>query len=95
MLGAMGTGEPLELQIFVEAGCETCQRALQIAGEFDDEYPRLAVRVVDVAKTQVDRDDVFAVPTFVLNDRVLSLGNPRRSHLRNEIEALLERRGLR
>ncbi len=37
---------------------------------------------MDLSRPEVDRPDyVFAVPTFVLNDRLWSLGNSRRSRL--------------
>ena len=94
MLESMNMNDPVELQVFVEPGCENCQRAVEMANEIDGDYPRLAVRVVDIAQTPVERDDVFAVPTFVLGDRVLSLGIPQRSLLRDEVEALLRQRGL-
>lgn len=85
----------VELQIFVEAGCHMCEHALCLAQEVDNEYPQLAVRVVDVGDEPSGRhEDVFAVPTFVLDGRILSLGNPQPGHLRQEIESLLRGRGL-
>jgi glutaredoxin len=94
MLEAMGREHAVELQVFVGAGCPMCQRALRLAREVDNDYPQLAVQVVDIGESAARRDDVFAVPTFVLDGRVLSLGNPQRSHLRQEIESLLLGRGL-
>ena len=91
MLEAMIEDRAVELQVFVEAGCEPCQHALRLAEEVDGEYPELAVRVIDVSEPSGQRDDVFAVPTFVLNGRVFSLGNPKRSLLRRAIESLLRR----
>ena len=88
MLGAMNGERNAELDVFVSPGCDNCARAVRLAGEVDDAYPDLAVRVVDVATAQ-QPEDVFAVPTFVLNGRVLSLGNPHRADLRRQIEALL------
>ena len=80
-----------ELEIFVEANCSLCQRALSLAEDVDGRYPDLAVRVIDVREPAGQRDDVFAVPTFVLDGRVVSLGNPKQSFLRSEIESLLHR----
>ena len=45
-------------------------------------------------ETELERDDVFAVPTFVLEGRVLSLGNPQASELHEEVASLLSERGL-
>ncbi len=93
MLVAMTHATRAELQVFVEPTCETCRRAIELAEGVDEAYPQLAVRIVDIREPAVKRDDVFAVPTFVLNDRVLSLGNPQESMLREEIEVLLTSRG--
>jgi hypothetical protein len=83
-----------ELQVYVEGGCHTCDRAARLVKDVESEYPQLAVRVTDMGESDAGRSDVFAVPTFVLDDRVFSLGNPQPSHLRREIESLLARHGL-
>ncbi len=72
-----------------------CERARKIANRVDTEFPNLAVEIVDVDAADPGREDVFAVPTFVLEDRVLSLGNPQESHLEEQISTLLHARGLR
>ncbi len=87
----MSADQQAELEVFVEADCSFCQRALRLAEDVDDRYPELAVRVIDVSEPAGQRDDVFAVPTFILDGRVVSLGNPKQSFLRSEIESLLQR----
>lgn len=91
MLEAMSEDHTVELQVYIEAGCTQCERAVQLAQEVDNDYSQLAVRLIDIAEAVPRPDDVFAVPTFMLNGRIFSLGNPRRSHLREEIEALLHK----
>lgn len=78
-----------ELQVYVKAGCAQCDRATELALEVEADYAQLAVRVIDMAEAPTRPDDVFAVPTFILNGKVISLGNPERSDLRREIEVLL------
>lgn len=92
MLKIMNEDLRLELHVYIEKGCEQCERAVQLAQEIDNGYSRLAVSVIDVGESAVRPDDVFAVPTFMLNGRVFSLGNPQETHLRQEIEALLRER---
>ena len=92
MLEAMNGERTTLLQVFVEPTCETCRRAIQLAEGVDAAYPQLDVDIVDIRNRSRERDDVFAVPTFVLDDRVLSLGNPQESTLRREIELLLRAR---
>jgi predicted thioredoxin/glutaredoxin len=82
------------LRIFVEPGCEGCHRALSLAGAIRDRFPALEVEVVDLSAPEAHRPEyVFAVPTFVLNGRVLSLGNPRPSRLVAAVEAALREGG--
>ena len=91
MLKAMSENHTVELQVYIEAGCAQCERAVQLAQEVDDDYSQLAVRLIDIGDAAPRPDEVFAVPTFMLNGRVFSLGNPRQSQLREEIEALLRK----
>ena len=90
----MGANNVVKLQVFVKTGCDICSRASRLAQQADEEFPNLVVDIIDMNEAQLDRDDVFAVPTFVLEGRVLSLGNPPESELHNEVAALLRERGL-
>ncbi len=90
----MGSSEQVTLQVYVKHGCETCDRARKIARLVDAEFPKVSVEIVDMSTGEAQRDDVFAVPTYVLDDHVLSLGNPQEGELRDEITALLRVRGL-
>lgn len=81
------------LKIFVEPRCESCGRARTIASEIGERFPALRVEVVDLSRPEVERPDyVFAVPTFVLNGRTFSLGNPRLNRLAAAVEAALDGR---
>ena len=90
MVRVMSADHQAELEVFVEADCSLCQRALRLAEDVDERYPELSVRVIDISEPAGQRDDVFAVPTFILDGRVVSLGNPKQSFLRSEIESLLQ-----
>ena len=80
---------PVELHVYVEAGCSTCRRAVDIARKVDGAYAGVAVRVIDTGRAEGIAADVFAVPTFVLDGKLLSLGNPREQDLQRAIEAAL------
>ncbi len=90
----MGARDQVTLQVYVKHGCEACDRARKIAQLVDAEFPKVSVEIVDMGTPEAQRDDVFAVPTFVLEDHVLSLGNPQEGELREEIAELLRVRGL-
>ncbi len=80
----------MRLDVYVGTGCPSCKRAVKIAQEAGEAYPDIAVTIIDVAESDESPSDVFAVPTFVLNGDVVSLGNPKRADLHRAIEGLLD-----
>ena len=65
------------LKVFVVEQCPTCDEARTIAMQIEQDYPEVMVDVVDIGDTGVVvPETIFATPTFMLNDRVVSLGNP-------------------
>ncbi|HEU0073778.1 MAG TPA: thioredoxin family protein [Dehalococcoidia bacterium] len=80
----------MALEIYIEAGCSSCGRALALAQEVAQLYPGLIVEVVDISETERSvPDSVFAVPTYVLDGKVVSLGNPSPTELTSMIESAL------
>ena len=64
------------LQVFVSQHCESCSRSVDIAEAVAARYPGLSVEVVDLDKPLSDRpQQVFAVPTFILDGQLLCVGN--------------------
>lgn len=83
----------MSLEIYVEAGCSSCGRAFELASQVSQRYPGFAVEVVDISDTEKTLPDaVFAVPTYVLDGAVVSLGNPSECELSRMIEAALAER---
>ncbi|MCQ3977933.1 MAG: hypothetical protein DPW09_31280 [Anaerolineae bacterium] len=65
------------LKIFVTEHCPGCVEALRIAAEVAQNYPHLGVEVIDLNTPEVIVPEaVFATPTYMLNERIVSLGNP-------------------
>jgi thiol-disulfide isomerase/thioredoxin len=65
------------LKIFVTEHCPGCVEALRIAAEVARDYPHLEVEVIDLnAPEVIVPEAVFATPTYMLNERIVSLGNP-------------------
>lgn len=65
------------LQVFVAAGCNVCDHARAVARRVTEEFHEVRVDVVDIDE-EPERvpSTVFAVPSYVLNGAVISLGNP-------------------
>lgn len=74
--------DKIVLEVYVDAGCLACRRAEALAGEVAAAHPEVTVRVVrGAADGGTHHELVAAVPTYVLNGQVVSLGNPLRSDL--------------
>jgi hypothetical protein len=83
----------LSLEIYVEPGCYSFRRSLELADHIQERYPEVAVKIIDFSRDQsaADRELVVATPTFVLNGRRFSLGNPPIASLEFTIQDLLRR----
>jgi hypothetical protein len=65
------------LEVYVSNACLNCAEALRLADEAAVRYPGVVVRVVDLDMDWIPPPDpIVAVPTYVLDGRVVSLGNP-------------------
>ena len=78
---------PVMLDIYVGPNCFGCDTAHSIAQEVQDlDLPDVHIHVIDLGDpTSVRPASVFAVPTYLLNGRVLSLGNPEVDWLRDQL----------
>jgi hypothetical protein len=66
------------LRVFVAQDCSGCVEARVIAARIGQDYPHLHVEIIDIADDQTAVPDaVFATPTYMLNNRIVSLGNPK------------------
>lgn len=79
------------LRIYIGDGCGTCLTACELAAEVERwNIPNLTVDIVDLEGSGVVRPDVvFAVPTYVLDDAVISLGNPSPDELRTHLRRII------
>jgi hypothetical protein len=90
--GRYGDGVVSVLRVYVDKSCPTCARARQLAAAAQRSHPDLKVELVNLSEpgTHVPAE-VFAVPTFVLDGQVISLGTPRPSALLDHLTAHLAR----
>lgn len=73
------------LEIVIAEECPGCAEARAIAREMQARFPALAVDLIELDGTRPVPSGVVATPTYLLNGRVISLGNPRRAWLVQEI----------
>lgn len=78
------------LDVYISAHCWQCPEAQRLARKAQLEFPAIAVRVIDLDQPGVMQPAfVFAVPTFVLNGQVISLGTPTPEDLDQKIRQTL------
>jgi thioredoxin family protein len=71
----------MRLEIYVADHCSNCAEALRLAG-LARRVPGVEVRVINLdTTTEPVPSRVVAVPTYLLDGRVVSLGNPSREDL--------------
>ena len=74
----------LTLHVYVSDECWSCQETERIIADVLPRFPEISVEVRDM--TDARRPEaVFAVPTYVLNGRVIFLGNPTREELSQKL----------
>lgn len=78
-----------EVAIYVAEHCSLCAYAYEIAELIRREFPAVAVRLVDLE--QADEpipESVFATPTYLIDGRRWSLGNPSPTDVINTLSKL-------
>lgn len=77
----------LNLQVFVADHCQTCDYIEPLLAELRQNCPLVRIEIVNLGEPGSQRPAaVFATPTYILNGRVISLGNPSLSDLLAQIE---------
>ena len=77
----------MNLRIYISDHCWGCREARRIATLMRQFFPGLRVELIDLDGNEGEKpDQVFAAPTYMLNGRVVSLGNPRFETLREMVE---------
>ena len=69
----------MRLDIYIDDCCETCEQARKIADQVRERMPQVEVNLIEL--NGETPDSVFAVPTYLLDDVTLFLGNPSEADL--------------
>lgn len=72
----MNVSHALRLQVYTSSHCVNCEEAKRLAHTVARMFPDVVVEVIDLDVTPGRSADVYAVPTYVLNNEVCYLGNP-------------------
>ena len=75
------------LEIYIDQECPGCTQAQEVGNYVRNTLPGIEVRIFDLARPNTKRPStVFAVPTYLLNGKRLSLGNPNMEDLLATLE---------
>ena len=83
----------VKLQVYIIDDCWACEESRRIVAEIAPQFPDVTVELLDLTLVE-QPDNVFAVPTYVLDGRVISLGNPDRQALREKLQSALAHVGV-
>jgi uncharacterized membrane protein len=73
------------IEIYVSGHCFISDYTHQVVEMIHEEFPQVAVNVIDIDQATNVPDTVFATPTYLLNGRVWSLGNPSVEQVRTSL----------
>jgi hypothetical protein len=75
------------LHVYVSASCMVCDRTRQIVAQLREQRPAYPVELVDLnLPDAVKPAFIFGTPTYVLGERIVSLGNPALATLLNLLD---------
>jgi hypothetical protein len=68
---------PIRVEIYVAEHCDLCTYAYEVAESIRADFPEVNLSIINLSQTsKAIPDAVFATPTYLLNGRLWSLGNP-------------------
>jgi len=85
-------GKTPTLRIYIAKHCPSCEEAMRLAQELKSRYVKLNLELIDLdMEGSKNLDDVFSVPTYVLDGRTFALGNPAPDELFSRLAQVLAR----
>lgn len=82
----------IRVEIYVTEHCRICEYAYEVAKVIRSDFPEIELRVIDLAQaTEEIPEAVFATPTYLLNGRLWSLGNPSPEDVQERLSLALRR----
>lgn len=75
------------LTVYISHECWSCEETERILDDVIPHFPDLLLNLVNTQQEPLP-EDVFAVPTYLLNGKVISLGNPTRQALQKRLNSL-------
>lgn len=74
------------LDVYIAEHCWSCEETRRIVADITPQFPRVTIALRDI-NDQARPSSVFATPTYVLDGRIIFLGNPTREELKDKLSA--------
>ena len=69
--------DSVSVRIYVAPHCANCEYSYKVAGVIQRDFPEVNLRIINMSEPEEEVPEVvFATPTYLLNGKVWSLGNP-------------------
>jgi len=78
------------LTVYIADDCWSCTETQRILDDVMPQFPDLRLNLVNTAQQPLP-DHVFAVPTYMLNGKIISLGNPTREVLQKRLASICKK----
>ncbi len=80
----------VHVEIYVAASCRICEYSHEVADIIRRHFPQVHLEMIDIGATEQPIPEiVFATPTYLLNGRIWSLGNPSLDKVHTDLLAAL------
>jgi len=94
---SVSTDKPTDMatrvEIYVAEHCMICEYAYEVADSIRTDFPHVDLRIINLSKTtEAIPEAVFATPTYLLNGRLWSLGNPSPEDVQERLSPALDDR---
>lgn len=76
------------LEVVVDTDCPGCAEARHLADQMQKQFPAVEVNVIHVGDGQPIPRGVVATPTYLLDGKIFSIGNPYREALARALAQL-------
>lgn len=76
-----------KLDVYVEDACWACNESLRIVADITPLFPGVEIELRNIDDDRRP-EAVFATPTYVLNGKILYMGNPTREELAQRLTDL-------
>lgn len=82
---------PIRVEIYVAENCMLCAYAYEVAESIRADFPAVALSIINLSQTsEAIPDAVFATPTYLLDGRLWSLGNPSPEDVQERLSLALQ-----